>query len=542
MKLTMTVSCEDLTGARLVDAPAGSSVTDVTTWWHGFHFDIEPDERSARFVEATFELTGPAGVVEEVVDVEIVPLSENSPPICDGDSVLQRSDGTGPVEVYINPWCRDPDGDQFVMRGGPPGVHLDSPKTVLAGSSESNWKYRTATFSGTETTEVWATDVLGARSEDAVLTMEVGPSIDRKPHCYPLSWLHTDPIPIYARPGVPRNFGLVCQDEDNDQVTASMTTPPSLGLMTPLDLSAEQHGSTRMVDATYVPFAPTFVPDRFAITASGPEGAGPEVRMQIVPRAPTKNGGGSCGYSPAHAYVGTPQDLRIDCTDYDGDPLVAKVLTPPQHGLAPVALVTPDKYGGSTITVPYTPEPGYEGYDCVVVEITDELGMTFQISIDIEVSGSPPSFEVPTLPPLPIPPLPIGGDRTKKVVQKALGTTAVDRVSRAPGAEVWARNELARDDLVKRGRAPGLVVVCTSTCDVRSKAALRPSSRGSRASRPRTVQQLSGRQAQVVMLSVGHVERRALRAGKSRKGSFRLKLDSGRGKPAAVVATVPVGR
>ena len=48
------------------------------------------------------------------------------------------------------------------------------------------WHYRTTTASGQEETTFWATDDLGARSDDTPLSVEVGPGVDRLPSCAPL--------------------------------------------------------------------------------------------------------------------------------------------------------------------------------------------------------------------------------------------------------------------------------------------------------------------------------------------------------------------
>src|SRR4051794_18782242 len=176
---SVTVQCRPATAARLLTPPEHSDVSNVTADFYGVHFDVHPEAGAPRFEEAVFEITGPEGSIEQRVGIDVIPTSENRPPVCDDDRVSQRSDGQAPVEVYMHPYCRDPDGDDFVIDGGPPGVHLDAPKSVPAGDGDSNWRYRTATSAGTETTTIWATDSLGARSQDAHLEITVGPGVDR---------------------------------------------------------------------------------------------------------------------------------------------------------------------------------------------------------------------------------------------------------------------------------------------------------------------------------------------------------------------------
>jgi hypothetical protein len=176
---TVTISCSGAENAKLVSPPAHGQVSNVALGFYTLQFDVHADAGSPRFDEATFELTGRDASIEQRVQIEVIPTSENSPPVCDGDTVTQRSDGSGPVSVFLHPYCRDPDGDDFVIEGGPPGVHYYSPKHVPAGQSDMNWPYLTATHSGHETTTIWATDSLGARSADAQLDITVGPGVDR---------------------------------------------------------------------------------------------------------------------------------------------------------------------------------------------------------------------------------------------------------------------------------------------------------------------------------------------------------------------------
>ncbi|MEA2386794.1 MAG: hypothetical protein QOJ22_968, partial [Thermoleophilaceae bacterium] len=257
-----------------------------------------------------------------------------------------------------------------------------------------------------------ATDSLGARSADAQLEVTVGPDVDRPPECTPSSYMAADPIPIWSRPGAVRRFAIGCRDPDGDQFTASLTSPPqrgTLALVEPPDTQYGYWGGERWMDATYVPVDSGLEPDPFTVTASGPRGDGPPGRMAIVPRALPENGGGGCGWSPANVPVGVGGLASVSCSDDDGDPLSAELVSEPLHGTAAPAVVTPGRYGSSDITIPYVPDPGYEGYDCVKVKVTDGNGLVFEIAIDIWVRPAPPpppSF-IPPLPTLPtLPPLP----------------------------------------------------------------------------------------------------------------------------------------
>jgi hypothetical protein len=537
MTRAVTVPCWEATGARLVTPPAHSQVSNVSADWYGLHFDARPDDDSPQYDEAVFELDGHEGSIEQRVDIEVVPTSQNSPPECLGDRVSQRSDGTGPVDVFMHPSCWDPDGDDFVIRGGPPGVHSESPKRVPAGSGDSNWHYRTATFSGDETTTIWATDVLGARSSDARLEVTVGPAVDRPPECRPSYWSSADTVlPIWSRPGATRRFGIGCEDLDGDPFTARLTSPPERGQM---PLWEDHYG---WIDALYAPADDSLEADPFSVTASGPRGGGPTAHMAIVPRALPENGGGGCAYGPADVVTDAPGAVMLDCSDDDGDPLSVEILSAPRHGSAAPAVVTTGFFGVSNITIPYVPDPGYEGYDCVRLKVTDGHGLAFDIAIDIWVRPRPPLVEAPPyLPPLPPLPLPdASAEPVRAQVERALGTTAVRRLHKTRGAEVWARRKLSRRDLRRWGRAPGLVVVCSARCKIRSDSRLATGLRSVRASRGKAVTAASAGQVQVLSLAIGRTERRALSRARKPRAKFSVSVRAGAGRAAAVKRSIPV--
>ena len=155
MTRALRVSCWNAIGAKLVEGPANGQITDVSTDWYGLKFTLRPDEDAPRTGErAVFEVQGHQGAIQLTVTIQVIPTSENSAPVCTGDRKSQRSDGKGPVDLYMHPYCSDPERDEFTMYGGGPGVHPDSPKAVPAGSGDANWSYRTATWNGSETSPV----------------------------------------------------------------------------------------------------------------------------------------------------------------------------------------------------------------------------------------------------------------------------------------------------------------------------------------------------------------------------------------------------
>ena len=82
-----------------------------------------------------------------------------------------------------------------------------------------------------------------------------------------------------------------------------------------------------------------------------------------------------------------PAEGKFTCSDAEGDPLTAELIQAPRHGTAVPPTVTPARYGEMDIHVPYVPNPGYEGYDCVKVRISDGYGSVMELSMDIEVSS-----------------------------------------------------------------------------------------------------------------------------------------------------------
>ncbi len=94
-----------------------------------------------------------------------------------------------PPSSRFDLFCWDDENDTMVIDGGGPGQHLDAPQTIAGGNGGGThgptWRYRTATSRGEESTTIWVTDDLGARSDATPLTVQVGPDVDRLPECAP---------------------------------------------------------------------------------------------------------------------------------------------------------------------------------------------------------------------------------------------------------------------------------------------------------------------------------------------------------------------
>lgn len=544
------LSCYNAKDAKLKTPPEHSDISNLTANYDGVRFDAKPREGAPRDDSMVLEIVGQEQPIDLHVPIQVIPLSENTAPTCYGGSYTQRSDGTGPVDVSMWPWCRDEEGDGFTLEGGGRGVHLTSPATVPPGEGGLSWLYRTATWSGTETTSIWATDELGARGSDASIDVTVGPGVDRLPYCAAMSSWGYDVIPIRMRPGTPRRFGISCSDADADEMDIKLSSPPERGVM-PLFLPDQTFGyptTYRAVDVTYAPRDDSVEPDPFTVSVSGPRGEGPPARMAMTPVPLPENNGGWCGSGYGSVTAGTPGTLTVSCDDNEGDTVSARVVREGRHGVTGPPVVTPAKYGSQDVTIPYVPEPGYEGYDCVELLVTDGHGSEYKIAIDVWIYPKwelPPMPPLPTLPPPPtLPPLPadLSPKEVKTLASQMLGSEHVKQVHVDGGAQVWARSKLSRKELMRKGQAPGIVVVCSRKCKVRGDAALANGSRALRTSRRKTAAAVAARQPHVMSLALGPAERRALGRAKKPQAKFNLNIRAGGGKTTSLKRSIPVGK
>jgi len=539
------VSCTNLESARLLQAPEHVSISNVEGTAYALRFDARPDDSAGRFGEAVFEIAGNGKTAEVRVSIEVVPQSENTPPVCSGSPVQRRTDGATTVVLELPVSCWDNEWDEFTMEGGGPGVHLDSPKPY--SSNWRAWRYRTATAAGTETTRVWATDFLGARSADAEIEVTVGPGVDRLPTCGMPDWT----VPVFSRPGAIRRFGVFCMDEDGDPVVGRLSTPPSRGAIVavPVETQVWPGYAHQSIDVTYTPTSDSTDPDEFAFTPTGTHGDGAAARMAIIPRALPENMGGVCQTGGNYLEIGVPGTVSARCTDDDGDPLTAEVVIAPKHGTAGPPLVTQTTFGDQQITLPYLPNGEFNGYDCVKLKVSDGHGFSTEIVVDIHVVASPPTSwdygpPMPAWPPMlppggPMPPLNPQAIRT--MAQRALGTGAVKRVRRGGGSEVWARSKLSKGDLLRNGRAPAMAVICLVNCQIRSDATLAglPSVKAAR--RKASAARTPG-QTHVVTLDLTKREQRALRRARKPRGSFKVSVRPAGGKAQPLTRSIPVAR
>jgi hypothetical protein len=550
------VQCFDAVGATVASGPAHGQVSDVKTDSSRVSFTLDTDSDSPRHDELTLTVQGHNSPIDLHVAIEVIPREENQPPHCDGDKVSQRSDGKGPVDVYTHPSCSDPEGDPFVVEGGGPGTHASSPEKVPAGDGMNNWPYRTAAFDGHERAPIWATDELGARSQDAYLDVTVGPSLDSPATCQPNpgGWTPDGVGLIRMRPdAVSRRFAIICTDPDGDTFVPQVTSAPTHGALAAFDLGTPMvgwWGLEQWIDATYVP-ADNSPRDPFDLTTVGTRGEPTLSHFAMVKVPDGDNWGAGCGWSPAQITRNVPGTVSFSCEDDDGDPLTATVVGEPHHGTVTDPVLTPTKFGGETISVPYVPAPGWTGVDCIQVAIDDGHGYHYVVKVDVVVNDAP--VAVPPLPVDPVgavgavsPPVPVGGTPSQSVLQQALGTVLrVGRVKPVPaGLDVWAPPRLSRRELLRKGRAAGLLVRCASRCSITSETQLKfagARGRATRSARHTTMVRTAGRQSQVLWVTLDGAQRRALKRARSGQAVFRLRVQVGRARARVVQRVVRIG-
>jgi hypothetical protein len=133
--------------------------------------------------------------------------------------------------------------------------------------------------------------------------------------------------------------------------------------------------------------------------------------------------------------------------------------------------------------------------------------------------------------------------RVRRLVQQALGTRGVRRLRNAGGAQVWARSQVSRRDLLRYGRAPGLVVVCLKGCQISSSSTLAPALRRSlNRARGKTVIAATAGQAQVLSLAITPAERRALRRTRRARAKFSVSVRAGGRRAASLRRSIPLTR
>jgi hypothetical protein len=484
------LNCQRVSSAELASGPGHGSLTgfafddenQLATWRYRPNADAPADDGF------TVRLAGPGGTVTQRVAIHVVPREQNTAPHCGPAAAAQRTTGTAPAVVAFDLFCWDDENDTMVIDGAGPGQHLDAPQTIAGGNGGGThgptWRYRTATSRGDESTTIWVTDDLGARSDATPLTVQVGPDVDRLPECAPNPGF-ADPnaafLPIYARPGATRRFGVVCSDADHDPLTVHVGSQPARGALTKFESTELRNydwGSERWVDAVYKPAGSSHEPDPFTVVAAA-HGRTSETKMAIADAdEPRWFNGLGCGTAPARTTDGTPAAVRFSCSDDDGDALLATVTKAPERGVASQPVLTPARFGDEDVAIAWTPEPGFVGIDSIGVRVADGHGVQMDMTIDLYVYAgeTAPSAALPALPATGQPSVgqaaPVAPADQARI---ALGTRDVVLVRRLGDARVFARRAAVRRGLAARAGSIALAVTCPLTCrlDTRVQSAQR---------------------------------------------------------------------
>jgi hypothetical protein len=391
--------------------------------------------------------------------IHVVPATQNTAPTCEPIRHVQRTDGQGQAVLGIVPRCHDAEHDTLTLHAGGPGTFEHVPGEMTGGHASyigGSLQYRTAGATGTELATYWVVDELGARSPDAPLSIAFGPDANLPVECRLSS---RNPWELTLRAGAPRNFGLHCQDPEQDAFTLRLGTPPRRGAFTsfvpelvpaaepPLWTSAHQR-----VDLTYVPAAPSPEPDTFTVVAETPDGPTP-IRFALRSAAPAEDTPPACAHAdPASAHEAIPVLIEARCTDEEGDPLEARITTPPAHGTAEPPVVAPAGFGEHRLTFRYTPAPGFGGHDRVGITFAGSDEIFFRVSV-----YAPPPLQFGSPPP------PAPGPRTRAGrAADALGVRSVRLVRQVGVARIYAPRRALR----RVGGRPALAVVCARRCRV----------------------------------------------------------------------------
>jgi hypothetical protein len=530
------IACEDTDAVVLVGAPQHGRLAGFR--WDGeyAHWSFAPEAGAPETDAIELQLTGPGGAVVKHLDINVVPLGINTAPTCLPLADARRSDGLAPVELQFSTYCSDAEHDGMTLDGGGPGVHLDAPRFVPGGHSWTlgvMWRYRTATVDGAESATYWAIDDLGARSEEAPISVAVGPGIDRLPAC---RMRYGDPYEIRTRPGATRNFGLACEDADGDRFTTRVGIPPQHGAFTTFAADPPLlygNGTFGLLDITYVPAAASLIPDSFTVIAETAPARRSETPMTIVPSALPENGFGTCGWSNRFIRMDEATNLLVECADLEGDALQAEITSPPDHGTAEPPAILPGRFGDQQVVVRYVPAPGYSGRDSVGITVSDGSLRSSEMRVPIEIFR--PSVPRPSRPVSPGTGRPAVGQppaiAPADQARAALQTTHVRLLRRAGVARIYA----AKGRVRMVAGAPALAVTCDLPCLLEARAVV-----GRRATGR---QRMTIRPSRAGVVKVSRGAARRARAAAARRLRFALKIGAdGRAARRVSVALRTRGR
>ncbi|MDP6143972.1 MAG: Ig-like domain-containing protein, partial [Candidatus Marinimicrobia bacterium] len=163
---------------------------------------------------------------------------------------------------------------------------------------------------------------------------------------------------------------LVGYDEDtpNENLTFEIVDSTSLGTLT-LDDRA-------LATYIYIPYPDSSGSDSFTYSVS--DGELSDTATVAITITPVNDAPVMAAISDTSTAEDTPLDISVVVTDIENDPVVLEIVGDPQHGSAEI--VPGD-------SVRYTPSPGFNGSDNIVLQATDSGGLSSnQVLISIEVT------------------------------------------------------------------------------------------------------------------------------------------------------------
>ncbi|HEX5923501.1 MAG TPA: Ig-like domain-containing protein [Baekduia sp.] len=343
-----------------IDLPAHGTVTALSN----LTFRYTADDGYTGSASFTVHPAGADGQAWPDFTVAIdVSATANTAPNCGYGSgrVITRQEKA--VIVPINA-CYDADGDPLTVAVTTNPAHgaVSAARPAATGGGYEVTYTPDPGFAGADTIGYAATDDHGDRSAEATVGVDVHPlGTNEPPFCPPSAPFIPGMTPPTADATVfigQNTVWLGCRDSDGDPITLTFVQPPA-------------HGT---VVAGPDPSRPTFTytsiggytgPDALVVELS--DGQGGTLRKAMTLHV--GNHFAECGLrvDAAIAGRGAAADpgvtIRRPCTDPDGDPLTAKLWTPPVHGTV--------QFDDAAGTLTYTPDVGFSGDDLVGFHVDD---------------------------------------------------------------------------------------------------------------------------------------------------------------------------
>jgi Bacterial Ig domain len=430
-----------------IDPPAHGTVTALSN----LTFQYTADGGYTGPASFTVHPSGADGQAWPDFTVAIdISATANTAPNCGYGSgqVITRQEKS--VVVPINA-CYDADGDPLTVAVTTNPAHgaVSAVRPAATGGGSEVTYTPDPGFSGADTIGYAATDDHGDRSAEATVSVDVHPLGSNEPPVCPSAPFIPGMTPPTADATVfigQNKVWLGCIDFDGDPITLTFVQPPA-------------HGT---VVAGPDPSRPTFTytaiggytgPDALVVELS--DGQGGTLRKAMTLHI--GNHLAECGLrvDATIAGRGAAADpgvtIRRPCTDPDGDPLTARLWTPPAHGTV--------RFDDAAGTLTYTPDVGYSGDDLVGFHVDDgHYGVNYgQVLFHVD-----PAATVTRVPASPRASIAAAGIRDPAALRAAslLGGPAV---TFDLGLGAAARGFATAAKTVADGR-PLAVVLCAKAC------------------------------------------------------------------------------